>query len=318
MGRGGSNSLPEGKDHAPVNIAVSSACADAALVRRIEGGWAWAAEASARAFGATRPGAGVAVERLGGGAATFFGPGSPLSQAQGLGLDGPVSEDDLDRLDAFFASKDATASIEVSSLADPGLLPALSKRGYHVAEQTHMLILPFGGAAEAPAVRNGPLTVSRVAESDARAHAACAWAVMRGFFDGPGEPPAEMAEVMSAMNAAPGTSTWLARVGDGADAVPVETEGDAAGGAFLMVHDGLALFAGDATVPAQRRQGVQSALIAARLAEAVQIGCVLAVACTNPGSISQRNYERQGFRLVYARTLMNRPQPGAPARVLAT
>jgi GNAT superfamily N-acetyltransferase len=297
-----------------MNIAYSFACADAALVRRIEGGWAWAAEASARAFGATRPGAGVAVERLGGGAATFFGPGSPLSQAQGLGLDGPVSEDDLDRLDAFFASKDATASIEVSSLADPGLLPALSKRGYHVAEQTHMLILPLGGAAEPPAVRNGPLTVSRVAESDARARAACAGAVMRGFFDGPGEPPAEMAEIINAMNAAPGTSTWLARVGAGAAAaaVPVENESDAAGGAFLLVHDGLALFAGDATVPAHRRQGVQSALIAARLAEAARVGCVLAVACTSPGSVSQRNYERQGFRLVYARTLMNRPQPGGP------
>ncbi len=42
----------------------------------------------------------------------------------------------------------------------------------------------------------------------------------------------------------------------------------------------------------------------ARLAEARKAGCDLAVICTQPGSGSQRNAERQGFQVVYARTMM--------------
>ena len=278
------------------------AFADAALARRVELGWAWTAWASARAFGETRPEARVAVEQVGGGTSTFFGSGSQLSQAQGLGFEGPVSGADLDRLDAFFDERGATPSIEVASLADPGLLPALSRRGYHVAEQTHMLVRPVHDGPEFPPASLDRLVVSRVGEADARARAACTAAVMKGFFDGPGEPPEGISETMDAMTAAEGASVWLARVGGVGSA-----EGEAAGGASLIIHEGLALLAGDATVPAHRKLGVQAALIAARLAEAARLGCDLAVACTAPGTVSQRNYERQGFRLVYVRTLMNRP-----------
>ncbi|HSO74006.1 MAG TPA: hypothetical protein VLU47_04145 [Blastocatellia bacterium] len=40
----------------------------------------------------------------------------------------------------------------------------------------------------------------------------------------------------------------------------------------------------------------------ARLAFAVENGCDLAMVATQPGSGSQRNVERQGFRVVYTRT----------------
>ncbi|MFO0952705.1 MAG: GNAT family N-acetyltransferase [Isosphaeraceae bacterium] len=236
----------------------------------------------------------MAVGPVGQGFATFFGPGSPLSQAQGIGLDGPASEADLDALDAFFDAHSAAPSVEVASLADPGLLPALCQRGYHVAEQTHVLARALPGVDPLHGMADG-LNISRVREDDATARAACSRAVLRGFFDGPDEPPEAMLEVIDAMTAAAGASLWFARVGDAP-----------AAGATLLIHDRLAMFAGDATVPEFRRRGVQCALIAARLAEAARLGCDAAVACTQPGSGSQRNYERMGFRLVYCRTLMNR------------
>ncbi|MEO8360415.1 MAG: hypothetical protein ABI672_10330, partial [Vicinamibacteria bacterium] len=53
--------------------------------------------------------------------------------------------------------------------------------------------------------------------------------------------------------------------------------------------------------PEARRQGAQSALLAARLSFARERGCDLAMMCALPGSASQRNAERQGFRIAYTR-----------------
>ena len=74
----------------------------------------------------------------------------------------------------------------------------------------------------------------------------------------------------------------------------------AAGAVFL--HEGVALLAGASTVPEGRRQGAQLALLDARLRFAAAHGCDLAMMCAAPGSASQRNAERNGFRIAYTRT----------------
>ena len=69
----------------------------------------------------------------------------------------------------------------------------------------------------------------------------------------------------------------------------------------LSLGDGIALMAGASTIPAQRQQGAQLALLEARLQYAAAQGCDLAMMCAAPGSASQRNAERQGFRIAYTR-----------------
>jgi predicted acetyltransferase len=66
-------------------------------------------------------------------------------------------------------------------------------------------------------------------------------------------------------------------------------------------HEGVALLAGASTVPSARRQGAQSALLHARLRHASTQGCDIAMMGAAPGSDSQRNAERQGFRVAYTR-----------------
>jgi GNAT superfamily N-acetyltransferase len=121
------------------------------------------------------------------------------------------------------------------------------------------------------------------------------WAdvVLRCFFEEPESPPPALREGAIAMSMVPGTTSWLARVG-----------GQPAGGGLLMIHDGLALICGDGTLPSYRHRGVQTLLLQARLAHAAASGCKLAAICTQPGSGSQRNAERQGFQVVYARTML--------------
>ena len=69
----------------------------------------------------------------------------------------------------------------------------------------------------------------------------------------------------------------------------------------MTIHNGIALFAGASTGPELRRRGLQYALLAARMRYALDHGCDLAMMGAAPGSASQRNAERHGFRIAYTR-----------------
>ena len=269
--------------------------ADLALARLVEGAWDFLSVQNALAQKKRTPESRAEVIEVAGGHAVFLGAGSPLSQVQNLGLNGPVGGDDLGRIEHFFRDRDTVTQIEVASLADPSLLMALSARGYHIADQTHSLVcsLTAWPVREPPmygSASTGSVEIIRVGP-DEREH----WAdvVLRCFFEEPDSPPPALCEGAIAMSMVPGTTSWLARV-----------DGQPAGGGLLMINDGLALICGDGTLPGYRHRGVQTHLLQARLAHASVFGCKLAAICTQPGSGSQRNAERQGFQVVYARTMM--------------
>ena len=73
------------------------------------------------------------------------------------------------------------------------------------------------------------------------------------------------------------------------------------------MHEGVAALYGASTLPSFRRRGVQKAIILTLLARAVDGACDVAFTLTRPGSVSQRNVERQQFRVAYTRALMVRP-----------
>jgi GNAT superfamily N-acetyltransferase len=83
-------------------------------------------------------------------------------------------------------------------------------------------------------------------------------------------------------------------------------DGARAGAASFRLAGGVAQLTGAATLPEHRRRGVQSALLAARLAAATAAGCDVAVVTSQPGSTSQQNVQRQGFDLLYTRAILVR------------
>jgi hypothetical protein len=94
-----------------------------------------------------------------------------------------------------------------------------------------------------------------------------------------------------------------------------ELNGQAIATGVLLLHDGVALLGGASTIPEGRRQGAQLALLESRLRYAGENGCDLAMMCALPGSASQRNAERQGFRIAYTRIkwgLAPRPLDATP------
>ena len=86
----------------------------------------------------------------------------------------------------------------------------------------------------------------------------------------------------------------------------VWADGEPAGGGATFVRDRVLGIFGTATLPRFRRRGVQTALVQHLLAEAVG-RADLAIAGTEPGSTSQRTFERLGFSLIYTRAIFVKP-----------
>jgi hypothetical protein len=264
-----------------VRFPDSLTFADAALARRLE-----AAEA-ANASGCTPGSPDAAFLDVAGGCAIFVGADSPLTQAVGIGLNGPVSAAELDSLECFFRTRNAQVSIDLCPLADPGLLDLLGQRGYRAMEFNNVLVKRLAAAeiVLAPRVRR-----ALAGEDDLWSHT-----VGRGFFEQGELTTAEM-DVGRAIFAMPGALCYLG----------VEETGEPAGGGALAVRGGLATLFADSTIPAFRRRGHHIELISARLNEAIAQGCDAATASTLPGSQSQRNYERLGFAVAYTKVTLAR------------
>lgn len=264
--------------------------ADLALARRLERAEGMANAASVDSRRTLRPDSNAGWAEVAGTYAMFDGPESPLTQTFGLGLFEPFLADEFDRVEAFFVERGAATFHEVCSFAPRETIALLSTRGYSPIEASTVLVRPIS-APVAPSSSDITVRPIDVSESDAWSSVAAeGWGSempeLRGFLE-------EMGAVVSR---ARGVTCFVA-----------EREKTAIATAALNICNGVALLAGAATVPSARRQGAQRELFRARLAFAASRGIDLAMVVTQPGSASQRNAERQGFRPVYTRAKWHRP-----------
>jgi len=215
--------------------------------------------------------------------AMYDGPESPMTQTFGLGVFDAVSAEDLSRIEAFYFERGSSVHHELSPLAGVALVATLVQRGYQPIEQSTVLVQALADVT-APAVASR----ARIAAPDEiEAWVACSiagWAAESGMA-AQMEPIARLAFMNPAMTS-----------------FCVERDGALIATGSLGAHEGVALLAGASTEPAHRGAGAQAALLAARLEVARARGCDLALMCTEPGSTSQRNAERNGFRVAYTRT----------------
>ena len=261
--------------------------ADHSLARRLERTEGSSNAAFVESRAQLAPESGATWRDVDGTYAMFDGVGSPLTQTFGLGLFAPATDAHLEVLEAFFAERGSPVMHEVSPFAGVATLARLADRGYRPVEISTVLHRPLD-LAELLSARRTTTVVARHVQAGEEA----LWAETAA--QGWGETP-ELAAFMRTLGLvsahARRTECWLAEI----DGTPV-------GAAAFALHDGVALLAGASTIPAWRGRGVQAALLAARLRSAAEQGAELAMMVTEPGSASQRNSERVGFRVAYTRT----------------
>jgi len=265
---------------------------DLALARRVEMAEAEAAVACARMVEALQPETKAAIASIAGGYAVYCGANSPVTQVVGVGLNGPVHEHEFDQLEDFYFSRKEPVRVETCPMADVTLMQHYKQRGYWVSEYTNVMVRPL----EAKEMWAPPDGVE-IRKASRKELDLWTLTVAQGFAE---HYPVtkELLNVMKMFARGENAECYLARI-----------EGRVVGGATLAVREGIAGLLGASTLPEFRKRGVQTTLLLARLQRAAEAGCDLAVSLAQPGSVSQRNLARQGFRALYTRVKFERALP---------
>jgi GNAT superfamily N-acetyltransferase len=235
------------------------------------------------------------VTPFAGGVASFAEDGSPLNKVAGLGFGGLPSGADLEGIEQAFAAHGAPVQVELAHLVDPEFAVLLAERGYRLESFENVLGRALTGEFER--VTPPGIEVRRIGDDEYES-----W--LEVVADGVAQPdlqgvpwheefPREIYLNAERDLAAAGVVHYIAL-----------HDGVFAGGGGLRLAEGVAQLAGAATAPAHRRLGIQTALLAARLADAKDAGCDVAVITTQPGSRSQQNAQRSGFDLLYTRAVL--------------
>src|SRR5215831_9359496 len=119
------------------------------LARELEIAEAGAATACAERTMAASGLDSAAVRAVAGGFAVYCGANSPVTQAVGLGLNGPVSKEEFDRLEEFYFSRKEPVRVETCPLADGSLIEHYRERGYSVSEFSNVMVRPVEKEARA-------------------------------------------------------------------------------------------------------------------------------------------------------------------------
>ena len=258
--------------------------ADLNLARRLELAEARANANFVEARSAVSPQIGAEWIEIGGAYAMFDGPESPCTQTFGLGMREDVTDDQLERLESFFDRHSAPVFHEVCPLADLSTPHLLSMRGYEPFEFTSILFLPL--------VKQPSRSASeriRVREIGPDEREQWAQLVAKGWSEHP-ELTGVILDLARVTSYRSGGSDFVAEL----DGRPIAT-------GSVSIVDGVVLLAGASTIPEARKQGAQNALLSARLKYGAEAGCDIAMMGALPGSSSQRNAERNGFRIAYTR-----------------
>jgi GNAT superfamily N-acetyltransferase len=271
-------------------------CSDLSLSRRLERAEGFACVQFVAARRNQFPASGAEWMECAGAYVAFDGIDSPITQTFSLGLLEDATPSTLDTLEKFFLDRGADVFHEVSPFAGVALFELLCSRGYRPIELTNVLYQPLPRSAELAAARlNNAVTVRTITPEEAPLWTSIS---ARGWSHEHPELHQFLLDVGVISANREGSTCFIA-----------EVNGTPGAAGALCIHQGVALLAGAATVPELRRLGLQSALLQYRLQYAHDHGCDVAMIGTAPGSGSQRNAEREGFRIAYTRTKWRLARP---------
>ena len=264
---------------------------DKALARRLESCEEMPQIFYARLFQKTRPEVGAAEAEICGGHMSFCGLGSPIGRAVGMGLDRPFGEADLDRIEAFYGSHKAPVQVDLCPMHDPAVFELCKQRGYAIAELNNVLFRRLEGREPFPEHPPG-CEIRRSSMEEAPV----AGAVVESAFFPDGAPEAYRGLIapLYEMDGALAFAAWV----DGKIA--------ACGTGLIIPEHRVVALCGAGTLADYRGRGLQTALLRARMAAAVEAGCEYAVIVTQGGTTSQRNAERLGFGVAYSKVTVIR------------
>ncbi len=216
--------------------------------------------------------------------AVFDGVDSPITQTFGLGIFEELTAASLEAIESFYRERNAPVFHEVSPYAGVATLTLLCARQYRPVEISNVL---YRAVEPSRDTNQSGIRVRVIGPDEAQL-----WGEISARAWSHGHPELHDFHLqLSAVSAVREQNLCFL----------AELDGTPGAAGVLSIHEGVALFAGAATLPEWRRRGLQQALLRERLRYAADHGCGVAMMVAQPGSDSQRNAERQGFHIAYTR-----------------
>jgi GNAT superfamily N-acetyltransferase len=209
-----------------------------------------------------------------------MGPESPLTTVKGAGPE--LRDSDIDAVEEFFQGRGSDRAM--FELAPWVSNEGLRRRGYELAGSEDVVARGAPSEAGEPAAEVISVPAEQWAEAQLRGNDA--------------EDTSAWREIVAMCAALPGAMRF-----------GVRDESAWAACAELMPAGPVAIFGNDATRPASRGRGLQTATIRARLRAVAGMGFEWLAAEVAPDSTSERNYLRCGFEIAYRRTWFTRAMP---------
>ena len=256
---------------------------DKSLATRLENNLAQDMLEYVIAFNHLFPDYGATYREIGGGIAIYTG--QFIHSAIGLGLNSPISNADMETLEAYFRANQVASEIEICPFTDASFLRLLNERHYHLTDFTTAYIHPLY-TIQPPPKLNPDIIVEPITNTEKDL-----W--VQTVIDVSPDDHATDSRLAQAVTHRAHTTCFLAKL-----------DGEPVGASALSIRDSVATFYFTATRQAYRNQGVQTAMIQARLDYAKAQDCEMAFATSIPGNHSMRNVMRAGFRVAYVRCTM--------------
>jgi GNAT superfamily N-acetyltransferase len=251
--------------------------------------------------------ASVAVEHraLAGGMLARGEPGTWINTATGMGMNGPVSDEEIEEFIAWYESAGVEPRIEICPFADASLVGGLAARGFRLKQFENVFFRETGESVPPSPLGDG-IEVGLLDPQDEKSVWEYAAAVARGFMPDGKDPDAGDVELTARVVRQPAVLAFAAKaegriVGGGSIEIPA-VGGPKAAALFAL-----------AVLPSYRRRGVQQALIAARLRAASDAGATVVTISALPGVATERNARRMGFQVAYTKAVLIRPGAGLVA-----
>lgn len=215
---------------------------------------------------------------ISGGAACFIGVDSYFSQVIGWGFLTKNFKQEIEIIEQFYRARNhSRVDIELCPLVGNALVSYLNQRGYLITELNNVSVLDLKTYSESKAL----FQIKQIKEDDLYL-----WSkiVAAGF-----EYPLAQSQFYQYATA------------KGNLAFGAYINGKLVAGATIAMHQDRCDLGVTSTLPAYRGRGLQKKLLAARLNFAKQLGLSIATVTTEPGSVSDVNVQKVGFRCAYTR-----------------
>lgn len=218
-----------------------------------------------------------------------------ITRVWGLGLDGPPEIDLLD--DAIAEARrrdDRKVTFEWNPYAHTDLFRVMEERGFQIQEFTNCYVRDPAHQPDPPArPLAATLRIEPIDLDDTPFIEVCAQAWGHGILGRPA--PDWLVQVARQAIAQPCRASFAALEG-----------GRVVGVGTVAQLDGVAFYGIASTIPSHRGLGIQSHLLHARTRNVRQTGADIETIGSDPGTVSQRNVERAGFRCIYTKQIVKK------------